>query len=146
MLRWRIDGAQDVILPPFAGRGRADELWRTTCFELFLDYGGGRYREYNFSPSGRWAAYAFASYRRQEGHVELPDAPAIEADKGETILSATIRLPLRTLDGARAAGLSAVMEESGGQLSYWAVQHGGEKPDFHDPACFALRFAAPAKP
>jgi hypothetical protein len=35
-VRWRVDGAQDLIVPAFAGRGRADELWKTTCFELFL--------------------------------------------------------------------------------------------------------------
>ena len=33
-LRWRVEGAQHLILPDFAGRARADDLWRTTCFEL----------------------------------------------------------------------------------------------------------------
>jgi hypothetical protein len=40
---------------------RVDELWRHSCFEAFLMAGDGPgYREYNFSPSGEWAAYAFA--------------------------------------------------------------------------------------
>ena len=41
-VRWRIDGAQDLVIPPFAGRGRADELWQTTCFEAFLRAEGER--------------------------------------------------------------------------------------------------------
>ena len=34
--------------------------------------------------------------------------------------------------------LCAVIEEQGGQKSYWAARHAGEKPDFHNPACFIL--------
>ena len=35
-------------------------------------------------------------------------------------------------------GLSAVLEEKDGTKSYWALAHSeGDKPDFHDPACFA---------
>ena len=29
------------VAPAFAGKGRADELWQTTCFELFLKPEGG---------------------------------------------------------------------------------------------------------
>ena len=37
-----------------------------------------------------------------------------------------------------ALGLSAVLEEQDGTKSYWALGHpNGDKPDFHDPACFA---------
>ena len=35
-VRWRVEGSQQLVVPAFAGKGRADELWRTTCFELFL--------------------------------------------------------------------------------------------------------------
>ena len=35
-------------------------------------------------------------------------------------------------------GLSAILEEKDGTKSYWAVAHpDGDKPDFHDAACFA---------
>ncbi len=145
MLRWRVDGADDIVLPGFSGSERADELWRKTCFELFLGDRGGRYREFNFSPSGQWAAYEFASYRNRAGNHELAEPPSMKAEKGPSILSARVLLPVRTLDGARSAGLSAVIEETGGHLSYWALVHRREKPDFHDPACFAVAFASPQK-
>ena len=39
-LRYRVDGHDELVIPPFAGRGRADELWRTTCFELYIQRQG----------------------------------------------------------------------------------------------------------
>jgi hypothetical protein len=41
------------------------------------------------------------------------------------------------------AGFTAVIEEAGGTLSYWAASHTHDKPDFHDPACFAHAVPAP---
>ncbi|MGN6497184.1 MAG: hypothetical protein ACTHK5_07565, partial [Tsuneonella sp.] len=42
-----------------------------------------------------------------------------------------------------AANFAAVIEEQGGVISYWALAHPEAKPDFHDPACFTARLAAP---
>jgi len=36
VLRWKVEGAADLVVPPFAGRARTDGLWETTCFELFV--------------------------------------------------------------------------------------------------------------
>jgi hypothetical protein len=36
-----------------------------------------------------------------------------------------------------------VIEAADGSLSYWALAHAGEKPDFHDPATFSMRVALP---
>ena len=36
-------------------------------------------------------------------------------------------------------GISAVIEEQDGRLSYWALAHPPGKPDFHHRDCFALR-------
>jgi hypothetical protein len=35
-------------------------------------------------------------------------------------------------------GLSAVIEDDNGSLSYWALKHPSGKPDFHHPDAFAL--------
>jgi hypothetical protein len=40
--------------------------------------------------------------------------------------------------GRLAIGLSAVIEEQDGRLSYWALRHPPGKPDFHYPEAFAL--------
>lgn len=142
-LRWRIDGAHKVILPPYAGSGRGDDLWKTTCFEMFLDMGQGRYREFNFSPSGRWAAVDFASYRAPSGNVELRDWPETTIDRGDTIVAGAVRVPGEALAGATHGSLTAVIEEEGGVLSFWASAHHNEQPDFHDRTCFTTDFAPP---
>src|SRR5262245_35897185 len=49
----------------------AERLWQHTCCEVFIARDGG-YREFNFSPSGEWAAYQFARYR-EGGAVQIPD-------------------------------------------------------------------------
>jgi hypothetical protein len=39
-------------------------------------------------------------------------------------------------------GLSAVLEETDGTRSFWALAHPDErKPDFHHPDCFAAQLA-----
>jgi hypothetical protein len=142
-LRWRIDGAQKVVLPTYAGSGRADDLWQTTCFELFLDLGEGRYREFNFSPSGRWAAYDFSSYRVRSGNAELRDWPETTVDRGDSIVTGAVRLPGEALASATRGALATVVEEESGVISFWAAEHHKDQPDFHDRTCFTSDFAPP---
>ncbi len=144
-LRWRIDGAQKVVLPPYAGTGRGEDLWKTTCFELFLDLGGGRYREFNFSPSGRWAAMDFASYRDLSGNAELREWPETSVDRGEFLLTGAVRLPREALAGATHGALTTVVVEDGGVLSFWAPSHHKDQPDFHDASCFTADFTPPER-
>lgn len=138
MLRFRLDGCGALVLPPRSEPGRADGLWQTTCGELFLALPDGRYREFNFSPSGQWAAYDFSGYRTGMRDYQPASAPRIETDQGLSVSTLTVFLPQVEFAEARAAALCAVIEEKGGQRSYWAERHGGERPDFHNPACFVL--------
>ncbi|WP_133365262.1 DOMON-like domain-containing protein [Qipengyuania sediminis] len=138
MLRYRVDGASALVVPPFKGHGQADELWKTTCFELFLYDGGGRYRELNFSPSGQWALYGFAGYRNRDGEMTLRDLPEIKHERGDSVFVQTVFIDAAILLGAGRAALAAVIEEEGGRPSYWALAHNGLKPDFHDPFGFRV--------
>jgi hypothetical protein len=142
MLRYMVDGSAGLVVPPFHGRGRGDELWKTTCFELFLYDGQGRYREFNFSPSGQWAAYTFSGYRKADGNFEPHQIPEIKHEQGETKFVLTVFIDKRDLEGAELAGLAAVIEEQGGRPSYWALAHAGLQPDFHTPASFKLTLAS----
>lgn len=138
MLRYRIDGAGALVVPAFKGHGRADELWQSTCFELFLYDGEGRYREFNFSPSGQWAIYSFAGYRNRAENASLRDHPEIKHEQGASVFVQTVFVDPTILLGAQRAALAAVIEEEGGRPSYWAMAHNGLKPDFHDPFGFRL--------
>lgn len=138
MLRYRVDGCEQLVVPRPGLAERADGLWQRTCCELFLATGGGTYREYNFSPSGEWAAYAFAGYRSRTAEYAPAAVPDIAVDSGRSVFTQTVFLPAAELDGATHAVLSAVIEEERGRKSYWAPRHPGLKPDFHNPASFVL--------
>ena len=147
-LRWKVEGADRVVLPPFAGRARTDGLWQATCFELFVkapDAAG--YAEFNLSPSERWAAYDFAGYRTGMAERPSPRAPVCMPRRGGSALIFDAAIPAGALPPLPwVYGLTAVIEETGGHKSYWAIAHPQEKPDFHDPACFAARLAAAEAP
>jgi hypothetical protein len=133
-------------VPPPHPPAIAAQLWQHTCCEVFIAaMGSGEgYHEFNFSPSGEWAARAFARYR--DG-VLLEDerlAPRISAQAGGERLELGIRVPLERLPykGRLRLGLSAVIEEEDGTLSYWALRHPRGRPDFHHADCFALALDA----
>lgn len=118
-----------------------DGLWRHMCAELFVMDGAGGYREYNYAPSGEWAAYGFTGYREGMRRLDAPPPERVEArlsaDRLALDISHRIELPM----GA-AFGLSAVVEHGDGGKSYWALRHPAGKPDFHHPDCFAASLAA----
>ena len=125
---------------------RADGLWRHTCFEAFLMAGDGPgYQEYNFSPSGEWAAYAFRDYRQakdqQAGVTTDGSAPVIRVHRSPQRLGLEAEVSLEPLPSYHSIrlGLSAVVEAADGGLSYWALRHPPGRPDFHHLDAFALQ-------
>jgi hypothetical protein len=142
VLRWLVNGVDALAVPAFAGKGRGEGLWQATCGELFLkDREGAGYREFNFSPSERWAAYRFDGYREGMRDEDITP-PEVGSEAGQYLFVMTALLDASVLAGSDRAGLSAVIEEKDGTKSYWAIAHPAEKPDFHDPACFALPLPA----
>jgi hypothetical protein len=124
-------------------------LWQHTCFEAFVALAkGGPYHELNLSPSGDWAVYAFEAYR--EG-APLPGdalAPGIACSTTPGRLELSARIPLSSLSDSSAAAplqlaLSAVIEDVRGSISYFALHHAHEAPDFHHAEGFTLRLDAP---
>jgi len=133
-------------IPVERPRRREDELWQHTCFEAFLMAGDGPgYREYNFSPSGEWAAYAFRDYRQakdqQAGVATDESAPVIRVHRRAQRLALEAEVSLEPPPRPRSIrlGLSAVVEATDGGLSYWALRHPPGKPDFHHIDAFALQ-------
>ena len=132
---------------------QAAELWQHTCFEAFIAgaANGGGYLELNFSPSTEWAAYSFASYRTGMTAVALPDPPRIEVTRSQAELAVVAHVGGRAVlpEAWRAQGtklriaLSAVIEDAGGGISYWALRHAPEKPDFHHPGGFVIEIGSP---
>lgn len=127
--------------PDMTQAGRADGLWKHTCFEAFIRAEGRPgYLEFNFAGL-QWATYRFDAYREGmtpssvepwsiEGSAH-GDRVAIEIDPGRMA-----RPDLPAPDWR--VGLSAVIEDADGGISYWALAHPPGKPDFHHPDSFAL--------
>lgn len=168
-LRYELAGdlARLRLPAPAAAPVFADGLWRHTCFEAFAAHLGttgpagaenhlpqgdasnaseGKlaYREFNFSPCGRWAAYAFAAERQRAAQQPVWPAPRLACT--QQVMPQTIPpvmhpvtqwcldawLPVAWLPpGPWQLGLSAVIEAVDGSLSYWALRHPNAQPDFH---------------
>ena len=118
------------VFPVFAASERMDNLWKTTCFEIFWQpIGQPGYVEFNLSPSGRWASYDFDSFR--EGMRDAPvEAISIACSHssarggGELVLKASI-----------AANLPAPAHPAGGGIQLWALAFPPGPPEFHSEAC-----------
>ena len=131
--------ASRFVIPEADEPSRADELWKTTCSEAFLrESGSNSYQEWNFAPTGQWAAYGFSAYREDMAELEVGAPPYIRMEDNLTwwTLGATIAVE----SGKRwDLGLSVVLEERDGTKSYWALAHAEDKPDFHAPDCFVAK-------
>lgn len=149
-LRYRLSGDLHGIRVPADGpAGLGTELWRHTCFEAFVALDDRpAYHEFNFAPSGAWAAYGFDAYRVRSTIRDPVGAPSVEVRTGrdQLMLDAAVRLESLSPEHACARlriGLSAVIEATDGGLSYWALHHPADRPDFHHAGGFVLRLEAP---
>jgi hypothetical protein len=123
---------------------RTDGLWLHSCFEAFVGHSGASdYWEYNFSPSGAWAAYHFTGYREGMAPMLQGAPPAITQNIGSETVELVVTLDLSWLAKSSAGvglrlGLAAVIEDKARVLSYWALKHPAEKPDFHHADSFVV--------
>jgi hypothetical protein len=129
-LIYRVSGETDALeIPARSKPDRIDNLWKTTCFELFTGrFEDENYLEYNFSPSDDLATNA-------------PDIK-FEQSKDALTLIVTLVLPDAWREHDLCAGLSAVIATKSGNISYWAAAHPAGKPDFHHKDCFAVQLEA----
>lgn len=117
---------------------RKDELWKKTCFELFISAGQKNlaYQEVNLSPTGGWNVYSFSSER--QGMVRSPDLAGVSFANTQFSFdheSCVFQLDFSKMKNAEElsfrVGMTAVLQ-IGNEVSYWAMTHLKDKPDFHD--------------
>jgi hypothetical protein len=131
-------GRIDAIKVPTieADRGRHDNLWKTTCFEIFWQpEDQTRYREFNLSPSTRWACYDFDDFR-----VGMRNAPAnvdIAVSTSDTELRVTATI-LSDLPVPARVALNAIIEDTDGANRFWALDFPDGAPEFHSMVCRQL--------
>ncbi|MBI3776593.1 MAG: DOMON-like domain-containing protein [Gammaproteobacteria bacterium] len=143
---YRISGAPEQVKAVSTNPqpARKNDLWRTTCFELFMKAtSASEYWEVNLAPSCDWNVYRFTGYRSAlQPELQIDDikiTPEV-SQSHLTGLRATLPVPPPLLGRPFAVGISCVIEDIEGKLHYFALRHDGVKPDFHNPAGFVLSF------
>lgn len=144
-----------VLLPaPKPTPARVDGLWQHTCFEAFIGVeGDSAYREFNFAPSGDWAAYRFSAERVRDADAEAATeslaAPRITTSGWREADAFTLcaEIPAGCLPSLSNTpwplSLTAVIELTDGGLTYWALHHPAPHPDFHLRAGWTARLGVP---
>jgi hypothetical protein len=146
LLTFKVDGAEFLNSQPLLTSERCDNLWTTTCFEIFIQpKDSDAYFEFNFSPSTQWAAYKFDRYREGLSDLALSVSPHIQRGSDDSFII-EVDLDLSDIQNTELlVAFSAVIEEKDGTKSYWALKHPPGKPDFHHRDCFALTLPAAAR-
>lgn len=135
------DPSSQVALPTqVAHPERRHELWQTTCLEFFLGLAESKhYWEFNLSPAGHWNCYRFEDYR--QGMAEEGAIATLSLNRvGNSGFTATVELGAITpSDAPLALGVTAVIEDMWGMVSYWAIAHTDSEADFHRRDSFVLQ-------
>lgn len=114
-----------------------DALWEHSCCELFWRRANAKaYREYNFSTSQQWAAYAFSAYRQQKNRP--PPAPRnLNWIRNDSLITLQVEIPI-SADSLQFAFAVILERVSNRNMLYYALCHPPGRPDFHHPNNFAL--------
>ncbi|MEM7460585.1 MAG: DOMON-like domain-containing protein [Pseudomonadota bacterium] len=141
-LRYALTGdLSNICLPPDDGGARRDELWKQTCFEVFLRAGNAdSYLEFNFAANGDWAAYQFESYRAGGSDLTCDplDIATTRSPDKVALVAHLATLPSEFEAGQIRLGPAAILQTNDDTRSYWALYHLGERPDFHRPETFQI--------
>jgi hypothetical protein len=124
---------------PTPHKERVMKLWEKTCFEIFVKNEKDSYVEFNFSANFEWNCFYFQKKGDALKEWERMNRPATDIllSMDQYFLVAEIRkelFPPGFFDGAHelSVGISGVLKEKSGGLSYWALSHHDSRPNFHD--------------
>lgn len=130
----------DIVVTKSASKAMfRDELWKMTCFEMFVQVGDGpQYYEYNFAPNGDWASYHFDDYRSGMKPNEI-NQPKIILQNSDDEISLDVIMNRQDLPvGELSIGLFAMIFTDDDR-SFWALNHNETTPNFHQRDCFLHR-------
>lgn len=118
-----------------------ENLWTTTCFEIFLkNFKGDDYYEFNFNSKGEWNVFYFSGYRQRvkEHKVDLEIKMLSRSTNERHQLQFQFDIKkLTNLKLPCQVSLATVVKTHLG-VSYWSQKHNGQKADFHDPKNFSV--------
>ena len=127
-----------IAVPQIDAPGRFDNLWNTTCFEIFWSHDGISYRELNLSPSSRWACYDFDSFRQGMRDAPAEVAITVSVSARELRLEAEITSDLPV---PATVALNGIIKDNDGVNRFWALAFRPGRPEFHASDCRDLALA-----
>jgi len=128
----------DYTFPKKYKLQRLDELWKETCFELFLAGDDKSYYELNFSPSFGWNFYLLNAYRAEPKELEVLNEPKIKSEKREDEFSIYFELESKNLNFEKFThyNLATILLTKEKKRTFWAIKHLKDRADFHDRESF----------
>lgn len=125
-----------IRLPEPSTSIRKHDLWKSTCFELFLAMKDRPpYWEFNMSSSGEWNVYVMDAYRQvnmreETAFTQLP----FDFRKTNTEFSLDMSMdlkPILSYNQPLQIGITTIIQTLDENETYWALAHPGQKADFH---------------
>lgn len=116
---------------------RENELWRISCFELFLANDEDVYYELNFSTSLSWNFYILNSYRVKPKELVFLEEPHLNFEYNNNELYIVFELDSKILDFEKFKhyNLACILltEE---ERTFWTINPYKDTPDFHNKKSF----------
>ena len=142
-ISYKLDGISEVKLPQIITQPtRQFNLWEHTCFEFFLGLkGSSQYWEFNLSPTGHWNVFRFPNYRHDITEEMSFNSLPFHSARQNNSLELNLEIDLSLIVSAQQdleVGITAVVEATKAQLSYWALIHPGTEADFHRRDSFKI--------
>ena len=132
-----------IIPPPATAPSRKFGLWEATCFEFFIGGVGDRnYWEFNLSPSGDWNVFHLDDYRQGlRDEIAFTSLPfAVDRSANSLTLKLAVDLSqIISIDRELEVSVTAVINSTQAEVSYWALTHCGDEADFHLRDSFVIK-------
>jgi len=131
-LTFKLSGAiENYKLPKTKKQERKDELWRESCFELFLATEEEEaYYEFNFSPTLAWNVYRLEYYRAEPKMIDEVELVEFEVKQTKETLFIEIILDVQTLQ-FNSYNLATIVLNKQDEREFWSLKAKGDTPDFH---------------
>jgi hypothetical protein len=129
---------EHYLFPQPKEQKRLDELWKESCFELFLAGDDKSYYELNFSPSFGWNFYLLNGYRGEPKELEVLNEPKMRYEKREDKFSIYFELESKNLNFEKFThcNLATILLTKEKKRTFWAIEHLKDRADFHDRESF----------
>jgi len=135
-LKFKVKGkVNNYIFPKLSTQQRANNLWKSTCCELFFAHDGEkRYREINISPSAQWNIYQLKEYRgllEEEKNLSEPTIKTVQEEDCYQ-LSFQYHLDEEIVEKNLIFNLAVVLLNVDEVRSFYTINRTTKAVDFHD--------------